>query len=83
MFWKKASNAPAESEAPAAISAVDVAQGTVVEDDEIIAVITAAIAAYSERPASGLYIRKINRAKGTMTTWIQAGLNDSIASRKF
>ncbi len=52
------------------------------DDAELIAVITAAIAASTGTPASGLIINKIRRAKGNVTTWSQAGSNESIASRR-
>jgi hypothetical protein len=53
-------------------------------DKELIAVISAAIAAASENIATGgLFIQKIRRVSGETTAWRQAGGNECIASRKF
>ena len=55
-----------------------------IDDKELIAVISAAIAAASEHMATGsLFIQKIRRVSGESTAWRQAGGNESIASRKF
>ena len=52
---------------------------------ELIAVITAAIAAIEGRTANAgdLIIRKISRAAGQATAWGNAGTSEAIASRKF
>jgi hypothetical protein len=53
---------------------------------EIIAVITAAIAALTGNDAvsaNGLIIRKISRISGEKVTWSNAGLMECIDSRKF
>jgi hypothetical protein len=53
-------------------------------DKELIAVISAAIAAASENISTGsLFIQKIRRVSGETTAWRQAGGNECIASRKF
>jgi glutaconyl-CoA/methylmalonyl-CoA decarboxylase subunit delta len=52
------------------------------DDAELVAVITAAIAASMGVPPSGLVINKIRRAKGNTTTWSQAGASEIIASRR-
>lgn len=55
-----------------------------INDKELIAVISAAIAAASENIATGgLFIQKIRRVSGETTAWRQAGGNECIASRKF
>lgn len=54
------------------------------DDEELIAVITAALAAASAREnTDNLYIQKIRRLSGNSTAWSHAGGNDSLASRKF
>ena len=52
---------------------------------ELIAVITAAIAAFEGKTANAgdLIIRKISRASGRATAWGNAGTSEAIASRKF
>jgi sodium pump decarboxylase gamma subunit len=57
-----------------------VAQET--DDFELIAVITAALAASLNQPANNLVISKIRRLAGNSTAWSQAGSNDIIASRR-
>ena len=52
-------------------------------DSELIAVITAAIAAYeAEQFAPALYIRKINRAAGVRPIWGTTGTNEAIDMRR-
>lgn len=70
-----ASSAPA---APAKIEAVE-------DSGQLIAVITAAIAALQQGTgaAGNLIIRKISRVSGPATTWSSAGSADAINSRKF
>lgn len=55
------------------------------ESTEIIAVITAALAALQEgaEAKSHLIIRKISRVSGPATSWSSAGAVDAINSRKF
>lgn len=52
---------------------------------ELIAVITAAIAAFEGQAANtgNLIIRKISRVSGQTTAWGTAGSSDAIGSRKF
>ena len=52
---------------------------------ELIAVITAAIAAFEGQAANAgnLIIRKISRVSGQTTAWGTAGSSDAIGSRKF
>ena len=53
-------------------------------DDELIAVISAAIAAYeAEAFVPTLYIRKINRTAGVKPAWGTAGLNEAIDAGRF
>lgn len=67
----QASAAPAAPAAPAAA------------DDSLIAVISAAIAAYEGGSANNLVVRKISRISGDTTVWGDAGRADCIDSRKF
>ena len=54
------------------------------DDEELIAVITAALAATSaQENTDNLFIQKIRRISGNSTAWSHAGGNDSLASRKF
>ncbi|MEL7655284.1 MAG: OadG family protein [Bacillota bacterium] len=51
---------------------------------ELVAVITAAIAAMEEATStSGLIIRKISRISGNNTAWSRAGASEVLESRKF
>lgn len=53
------------------------------DDTQLIAVITAAIAAYEgETAMSNLVVRKISRISGDMPAWAHAGHSDCIASRQ-
>lgn len=50
---------------------------------ELVAVITAAISAYDDNAViSDLVVRKINRIAGPKIAWSNAGLNESIDSRR-
>lgn len=67
--------------APAAAPAVTTAAEN---GEELIAVITAAIAAMDENTCtSNLIIRKISRISGNSTSWSRAGSAEIIDSRKF
>lgn len=53
-------------------------------DDELIAVMAAAIAAYeAEAFVQTLYVRKINRTAGVKPAWGTAGLNEAIDAGRF
>lgn len=54
-----------------------------VRDEELAAVIAAAIAAYEGTSVSGIVVRKIQRISGATTAWADAGRADCIDSRKF
>lgn len=60
----------------------DVTEPVVVDDKNIVAVISAAITAY-EGESSNLVVRKIRRISGETTAWGDAGRTDCIESRKF
>ena len=78
---KKESNNPGPTEA---VSSVTPASGEI--SAEIIAVITAAIAAMTSSGsigADGFIVRKISRIHGEKVTWSSAGLMECIDSRKF
>jgi len=66
------------------VAATDALTGYVPEDNsELIAVITAAIAAFEGSAAmSGLVVRKISRISGETTAWSSAGLMECIDSRR-
>ncbi|MCR5482609.1 MAG: OadG family protein [Clostridia bacterium] len=75
--------APAASAAPAPTpSAAPVAPAA--NDDQLVAVIAAAIAAYEgSGAASNLVVRKITRISGPDTAWSVAGHQDCAESRRF
>jgi hypothetical protein len=52
------------------------------EEAELIAVIMAALYASLSQPAGSLIVNKIRRVTGPSIAWNQAGLSDSIASRR-
>lgn len=54
-----------------------------VRDEELAAVIAAAIVAYEGTSAGGIVVRKIRRISGETTAWADAGRADCIDSRKF
>ena len=76
-----ASPAAAASSAPAAPVKIEAVE----DSGQLIAVITAAIAALQQGTgaAGNLIIRKISRVSGPATTWSSAGSADAINSRKF
>ncbi|HWQ79359.1 MAG TPA: hypothetical protein VN381_11105 [Anaerovoracaceae bacterium] len=97
MFFKKkkepeipaqtqtANYAPAPAApAPTAPSAALVAADAEISA-EIVAVITAAIAAFTSTEATGsnLIVRKISRIHGEKVSWSNAGLMECIDSRRF
>ena len=65
--------APAAASAPAAPAAAD---------DSLIAVISAAIAAYEGDSGSNLVVRKITRLSGEQTSWENAGILARMETRK-
>lgn len=75
---KKEAVNPVAQEIPATASAPQM-------DANLIAVITAAIAAFEggSVSANGFIVRKISRATGINTSWSNAGLNECIDSRRF
>lgn len=87
MFGRKRQTAdpnPVVTAAPA-VTSPSAAQ-PVNADSELIAVITAAIAALESSAsvfANGFVVRKISRITGGTTAWSNAGLNESINSRRF
>lgn len=76
---KEATVNPAPGAAPAAMATVTGSS------PELIAVITAAIAAFEGKAANAgdLIIRKISRVSGQATAWGTAGSAEAIDSRKF
>lgn len=79
---KKESTDPVPTEAVSSVTAAPNAEIST----EIIAVITAAIAAMTGSEAvgaNGLIIRKISRVSGQKIAWNSAGLMECIDSRKF
>lgn len=82
---KKGSTDPVPAEVVSSAAAAPVEAGGEISA-EIIAVITAAIAAMTgggSVGANGLIIRKISRIHGEKISWSNAGLMECIDSRKF
>ena len=79
---KKGDKAPQTTDAAAAPSAAETITAAVA-DDSLIAVISAAIAAYEGGSANNFVVRKIRRISGETTAWSEAGRADCIDSRKF
>ncbi len=93
LYRPKKKESPATSPKETSVSQPVVAEGTAPKapasvpedpsDDALIAVISAAIAAYEEgETTSDLVVRKIKRVGGLSTTWAAAGRNECIESRK-
>ena len=68
---------------PSQATAVETAQTTynAEEDEELVAVITAAIAAMLGRPASSLVVRSIKMVETANPSWADAGRREQIDSR--
>jgi sodium pump decarboxylase gamma subunit len=89
-FLTISSAAKVVSAAPAVAIATNTTPTVNVEESveteaQLIAVITAAIAAYetTNQVTSNLIVRKINRVRGQATAWGNAGTTDCIETRKF
>ncbi|MDO4518459.1 MAG: OadG family protein [Bacillota bacterium] len=67
--------------APVAQATVEVEEKAS-DDESLIAVITAAIAAYQGDSASNLVVKKITRLSGENTPWGASGLEDRLETRK-
>ena len=74
--------APAAAPAPAAAAAPAQAPAAA-SDDTLVAVIAAAVAAYTGANANNLVVKKIQRVSGENTPWGVSGLEDRLATRKF
>jgi len=80
---KKEAPAPAAAAPAAAAPAAPAAAAPAADNGELIAVITAAIAALEgSAAASNLIVRKINRISGETPSWANAGHMDCIDSRR-
>ncbi len=75
---KKAEQPRAQAEAASAPAPIEAAIEEEENDDEVIAVISAAIAAYSESDGKSYAIKKIKRAdKKPRSSWGDAGVNEN------
>lgn len=86
MFGRKRQAADPNPVVAAPAASSPSAVQTVNADSELIAVITAAIAAFESSASvftNGFVVRKISRITGSSTAWSNAGLNESINSRRF
>ncbi|NBI63771.1 hypothetical protein D3Z38_12065 [Clostridiales bacterium] len=80
-----AAAAPVPTPVPTAAPAAPAVTAPANADDSLIAVISAAIAAYESERRGGngnLIVRKISRVSGETTAWSNAGRIDCINSRK-
>jgi len=84
LFGRKAAAADAGDKALEKADSVNAAAGEAkAQNDEIIAVIAAAIAAYgAEQYSQTLYIRKLNRTAGTRPAWGVTGTYEAIDTRR-
>ena len=60
---------------------VEVEENTSVNDEELVAVISAAIAASLGVSVPEINIKKINRVSGNSTAWARAGMQEQLASK--
>lgn len=51
------------------------------DEKELVAVITAAIAAITEQPANQIFVRNIRRVEGNLPAWQRAGIAKQVAKR--
>ncbi len=79
---KKDKAAPAAAPAAPAAAPAAAAAAPAAADDSLIAVITAAIAAYEGGSADNLVVRKITRLSGDLTPWANAANEERMASRR-
>jgi len=84
LFGKKKKNiAEAGSVAEAAAGPALAESAETAANDELIAVIAAAVAAYeAEQYRQTLYIRKLNRAAGAKPAWGVMGVTEAIDMRR-
>lgn len=75
-----ANAAPAAAPAPKAAAPAP-AKAAATDDAQLVAVISAAIAALEGTSTSNLVVRKITRVGGTSTAWSHAGSMDCLDSR--
>lgn len=75
-----AAAAPAAAPAPVETKAAPVEEAS---DDSLVAVISAAIAAYQGGNANNLVVKKITRLSGDNTPWGVSGLEDRLETRKY
>lgn len=75
---EKAAPAPVVVPEPVAEAA---AEETGLESDELIAVITAALAAFNKDGSKTLVVRSVRRAAAKTPAWAKAGRADQLASR--
>ena len=77
---EKAAPAPAPVVVPEPVAEA-VAEETGLESDELIAVITAALAAFNKDGNKTLVVRSVRRAAAKTPAWAKAGRADQLASR--
>ena len=77
---EKAAPAPAPVVVPEPVAEA-AAEETGLESDELIAVITAALAAFNKDGSKTLVVRSVRRAAAKTPAWAKAGRADQLASR--
>ena len=80
IFYKKDKGAPAAAPAPAPAPAA-AAPAAPVDDAELIAVLTAAVAASLNTSTYNLKIKSYRRVGTSSPAWRRAGINDTINTR--
>lgn len=67
--------------APAAAAPAPAVAAPETDDMEVVAVITAAIAAMTQKPLSQIHVRSIRRLDHTLPAWQRAGIQKQVSKR--
>lgn len=76
---KQKQAAVVKTQPQAAAPVVEIVEET--DDLELVAVITAAIAAATNQPMNQIVVKNIRRVSGNIPTWQQMGINNQLAKR--
>ncbi len=84
MMYKPVQQKPAITPAAPPVTPVeDTAVSGTEEDEELIAVITAAIAASMQRPIQTIIVKNIKRSEHRMPAWANVAKHEQLDSRRF
>jgi sodium pump decarboxylase gamma subunit len=70
--------APVKADPNPALAEVHVSEA---DDLELVAVLTAAIAAATQQPINQIFVRNIRRVEGNLPAWQRAGISKQVAKR--